>query len=129
LRPAALGDPLDSLPDRQLRKIRPVTPTPSRYSLPATVLALYRVSLKSIFNNDHLRAHQGSALADLYLHGKRLYAGVLEKGTRRRCGEDWNRLDGSRRATPWRVWKLLREELVVPSAVWCIGTWITGPLA
>ena len=30
---------------------------------------------------------------------------------RRRCGDDWNRLDGPRRATPWRVWKLLRQEL------------------
>lgn len=88
----------------------------------ATVLALYRVRwqvemvikrLKSIVNIDHLRAHQGSALADLYLHGKLLYAWVLEKWARRRCGEDWNRLDGPRRATPWRVWKLLREELVI----------------
>ena len=53
----------------------------------------------------------GSALADLYLHGKLLYAWVLEKWARRRCGDDWNRLDGPRRATPWRVWKLLRQEL------------------
>jgi hypothetical protein len=26
-------------------------------------------------------------------------------------GLGWNRLDGPRRATPWRVWKLLRQEL------------------
>lgn len=86
----------------------------------ATVLALYRVRwqvelvikrLKSIVNIDHLRARQGSALADLYVHGKLLYAWVLEKWARRRCGEDWNRLDRPRRATPWRVWKLLRQEL------------------
>jgi hypothetical protein len=86
----------------------------------ATVLALYRVRwqvelvikrLKSIVNIDHLRARQGSALADLYLHGKLLYAWVLEKWARRRCGDGWNRLDGPRRATPWRVWKLLRQEL------------------
>jgi HAD superfamily hydrolase (TIGR01459 family) len=51
------------------------------------------------------------ALADLYLHGKLLYAWVLEKWARRRCGDGWNRLDGPRRATPWRVWKLLRQEL------------------
>jgi hypothetical protein len=86
----------------------------------ATVLALYRVRwqvelvikrLKSIVDIDCLRARQGSALADLYLHGKLLYAWVLEKWARRRCGDGWNRLDGPRRATPWRVWKLLRQEL------------------
>ena len=86
----------------------------------ATVLALYRLRWqvelvikrwKSIVHIDHLRARQGSALADLYLHGKLLYAWVLEKWARRRCGDDWNRLDGPRRATPWRVWKLLRQEL------------------
>ena len=86
----------------------------------ATVLALYRVRwqvelvikrLKSIVDIDHLRVRQGSALADLYLHGKLLYAWVLEKWARRRCGDGWNRLDGPRRATPWRVWKLLRQEL------------------
>lgn len=86
----------------------------------ATVLALYRLRwqvelvikrLKSIVHIDHLRARQGSALADLYLHGKLLYAWVLEKWARRRCGDGWNRLDGLRRATPWRVWKLLRQEL------------------
>jgi hypothetical protein len=86
----------------------------------ATVLALYRVRwqvelvikrLKSILNIDHLRTRQGSALAALYLHGKLLYAWVLEKWARQRCGEDWNRLDRPRRATPWRGWKLLRQEL------------------
>ena len=88
----------------------------------ATALALYRLRwqvelaikrLKSIVDIDRLRARQGSALADLYIHGKLLYAWVLEKWARRRCGEDWNRLDGPRRATPWRVWKLLREELAI----------------
>jgi hypothetical protein len=86
----------------------------------ATVLALYRVRWpvelvikrwKSIVDIDQLRARQGSPLADLYLPGKLLYAGVLEKWARRRCGDGWNRWDGPRRATPWRVWKLLRQEL------------------
>ena len=101
----------------------------------ATVLALYRLRWqvelvikrwKSIVNIDHLRARQGSALADLYLHGKLLYAWVLEKWARRRCGDDWNRLDGPRRATPWRVWKLLRQELAtVISGVrdWHLDRW------
>lgn len=101
----------------------------------ATVMALYRVRwqvelaikrLKSILNIDHLRARQGSALADLYVHGKLLYAWVLEKWARRRCGDDWNRLDHPRRATPWRMWKLLRQELATAiSGVvrWNLNRW------
>jgi hypothetical protein len=104
----------------------------------ATVLALYRVRwqvelvikrLKSIVNIDHLRARHGSALADLYVHGKLLYAWVLEQWARRRCGDDWHRLDGPRRATPWRVWKLLRQELATAiSGVvrWNLDRWATG---
>lgn len=88
----------------------------------ATVLALYRLRwqvelvikrLKSIARIDHLRARRGSPLADLYLHGKLLYAWVLEQWTRHRCGKDGNRLDRPRRATPWRVCSLLRQELAL----------------
>jgi hypothetical protein len=85
-----------------------------------TIMALYRVRwqvelvikrLKSILNIDHLRARKNSLLADLYLHGKLLYAWVVEKRSRRRCGDDWNRLDQPRRATAWRVWRKVQEEL------------------
>ena len=69
--------------------------------------------MKSLLDIDKLRAREGSALAKLYVHGKLLYTWVLEKRARQRCGEDWNRLDQSRRATPWRIWKLLRQELAV----------------
>jgi hypothetical protein len=96
----------------------------------ATLAALYRVRwqaelaikrLKSLLDLDRLRAREHSALAELYLHGKLLYAWVLEKRARRRCGEAWNRLDQPRRATPWRVWKLLRQELAV--AISGVATW------
>jgi hypothetical protein len=85
-----------------------------------TVMALYRVRwqvelaikrLKSLLNMDHLRAKKDSVLADVYLHGKLLYAWVLQKRLGRRCGGDWNRLDQPRQATPWRVIKLLQQEL------------------
>lgn len=99
--------------------------------LPAeTVMALYRVRwqvelaikrLKSISNMDHLRAKKDSVLADLYLHGKLLYAWVIEKRLGRRCGLDWNRLDHPRRATPWRVVKLLQQELT--SAISGVRQW------
>ena len=62
-------------------------------------------------NIDQLRAKKNSALADLYLHGKLLYAWVVEKRLRRRCGNDWNRLDQPRHATPWRIWALVQREL------------------
>jgi hypothetical protein len=96
----------------------------------ATIAALYRVRwqaelaikrLKSLLDIDRLRAREHSALAELYLHGKLLYAWVLEKRVRGRCGEAWNRLDQPRRATPWRVWKLLRQELAV--AISGVVTW------
>jgi len=95
-----------------------------------TVMALYRVRwqvelaikrLKSILNMDHLRAKKDSVLADLYLHGKLLYAWVIEKRLGRRCGLDWNRLDQPRRATPWRVVKLLQQELT--SAISGVRQW------
>ena len=96
----------------------------------ATLAALYRVRwqvelvikrLKSLLDIDRLRAREHSTLAGLYLHGKLLYAAALEKRARRRCGEDWNRLDRPRRATPWRVWKLLRQELAI--AISGVLTW------
>jgi len=85
-----------------------------------TVMGFYRLRwqvelaikrLKSILNIDQLRARKNSALADLYLHGKLLYAWVIEKRLRRRCGRDWNRLDQPRRVTPWRLVKLVQREL------------------
>ena len=95
-----------------------------------TVMALYRVRwqvelaikrLKSLLNIDHLRAKKDSVLADLYLHGKLLYAWVIEKRLGRRCGLDRNRLDQPRRATPWRVVKLLQQELT--SAISGVRQW------
>lgn len=86
----------------------------------ATIMALYRVRwqvewvikrLKSILHIDQLRARKDSLLADLYLHGKLLYAWVVEKRLRRRGGPEGNRLDQPRRATPWRAWKLMDREL------------------
>lgn len=60
---------------------------------------------------DHLRARKDSPLAEVYLHGKLLYAWIVEKRLCRRCGHDWHRLDQPRRATPWRIWTLLQREL------------------
>ena len=69
------------------------------------------LALKSLLNIDQLRARKNSAPADVYLHGTRLYAWVVEKRLRQRCGRDWNRLDQPRRATPWWLVKLVQREL------------------
>lgn len=96
----------------------------------ATIMGLYRLRwqvelaikrLKSILNIDQLRAKKNSASADLYLHGKLLYAWVVEKRLRRRGGRDGQRLDQPRGATPWRLVKLVQRELT--EAIQAAGQW------
>lgn len=85
-----------------------------------TVLALYRcrwqVELvfkhyKSLLSMDEVRARAGSALGPVWLQGKLVYACLPARRAGRRCGADWSNLDGERRGTWWRVWKLVQEEL------------------
>ena len=75
--------------------------------------------LKSVLDLDLLRAKQGSPLAEVWLHGKLLYALVIDKPARRHVGDDWSRLERQRPATWWRVWKIIRRE---------VAEWITGVL-
>jgi len=86
-----------------------------------TVLALYRVRwqvelalkrCKSLLDADALRARQGSPLADLWLHGKMLYALLVDKRMRRTLGEHWGHMDRERTATWWRPWKLMQQTLI-----------------
>jgi hypothetical protein len=91
------------------------------------VLALYGLRwqvellikrLKSLLDMDALRAKQNSPLAYVWLHGKLLFALVLEKRARKRFGAQWTRLDQeSRSASWWRLWNMGRMEL---------AGWITG---
>lgn len=108
-------------------------------TLPATLLStdtimqLYRARwqaelamkrLKSLLDLDRLRAREGSPLAELYLHGKLLYAWLLEQRAQRR--RPWERLDQPRRATPWRVYQLLHRELatvIAGIAQWGLSRW------
>jgi Transposase DDE domain len=87
-----------------------------------TISALYRVRWqieiaikrwKSVLDVGQLRAKEGSPLAEVWLLGKLLYALVVERRARRRLGADWSRLDGVRRGTFWRVWKLIQDEVSV----------------
>ena len=85
-----------------------------------TIMGLYRCRWqveiaikrwKSVLDVDALRAKAASPLAEVWLHGKLLYALMLERRMRRRLGNRWGRLDQERLATWWRVWGLLKEEI------------------
>jgi hypothetical protein len=85
-----------------------------------TIMALYRcrwqVELaikrwKSVLAMDALRAKAQSPLAAVWLHGKLLYALLLERRMRRQLGDTWSRLDHERLATWWRVWGMLKDEI------------------
>lgn len=61
--------------------------------------------LKSLLEIDGLRARKGSKLAELYLHGKSLYAAVLEKMTQNRFAHARRKLDKPRQLSGWRLWQ------------------------
>lgn len=93
------------------------TLSPAVLSAP-TLLAVYRCRWqiemaikrwKSVLDVDALRAKAKSPLAEVWLHGKLLYALLVERRMRRTLGADWGRLDRERRGTWWRVWGMLKE--------------------
>lgn len=95
------------------------TLSPARLSA-KTIMALYRcrwqIELaikrwKSVLDVDALRAKARSPLAEVWLHGKLLYALMLERRMRRQLGDSWGRLDQERLATWWRVWGMLKDEI------------------
>src|SRR5712692_2379214 len=66
---------------------------------------------KSVLDVDALRAKANSPLAEVWLHGKLLYALMLERRMRRQLGDSWGRLDRERAGTWWRVWGMLKDEI------------------
>ena len=100
-----------------------------------TIMRLYRCRWqieiaikrwKSILSVDALRAKARSPLAAVWLHGKLLYALLLERRMRRRVGDHWSQLDHERVATGWRVWGMLQEELtplITGSLFWKQEAW------
>jgi hypothetical protein len=86
----------------------------------ATILAVYRLRWqvelaikrwKSLLDVDALRTRDGSPLADLWLHGKLLYALLLDRRLRRQLGAAWGHVDQERTATWWRPWKLMQKAI------------------
>ena len=84
------------------------------------VLAVYRCRwqvelvfkrLKGLLGLDELRTRQKSILGDVWIHGKLLYALVIERLLHRQMGRDWSRMDQPREATPWRFLKIVRGQV------------------
>jgi hypothetical protein len=100
-----------------------------------TILALYRCRWqveiaikrwKSVLDVDALRAKAHSPLAEVWLHGKLLYALMLERRMRRQLGDRWGRLDCARIGTWWRVWGMLKDEiapLITGALFWKEDAW------
>ena len=89
-------------------------------ALRQTIMALYRCRWqveiaikrwKSVLDVDALRAKANSPLAEVWLHGKLLYALMLERRMRRQLGDSWGWLDHARAGTWWRVWGMLQDEI------------------
>lgn len=85
-----------------------------------TIMALYRCRWqveiaikrwKSVLDVDALRAKANSPLAEVWLHGKLLYALMLARRMRGKLGDVWSQLDHERVATWWRVWGMLKEAI------------------
>jgi hypothetical protein len=101
-----------------------------------TIMALYRCRWqveiaikrwKSVLDVDALRAKATSPLAEVWLHGKLLYALLLERRMRRQLGDTWSRLDHERLATWWRVWGMLKDEIapmITGALFWKDDAWV-----
>src|SRR6266568_331027 len=100
-----------------------------------TIMALYRCRWqveiaikrwKSVLDVDALRAKANSPLAAVWLHGKLLYALMLERRMRRQLGDSWGRLDRERVGTWWRVWGMLKDErgpMITGALFWKEDAW------
>ena len=100
-----------------------------------TIMALYRCRWqveiaikrwKSVLDVDALRAKATSPLAEVWLHGKLLYALMLERRMRRQLGDRWGRLDHERLGTWWRVWGMRKDEtapMITGALFWKKDAW------
>jgi hypothetical protein len=100
-----------------------------------TIMALYRCRWqvesaikrwKSVLDVDALRAKAASPLAEVWLHGKLLYALMLERRMRRQLGARWGWLDQERLGTWWRLWGMLKEEIapiITGALFWKAEAW------
>jgi len=67
--------------------------------------------MKSLLDVDKLRAFKGGKLAELYLHGKLLYAAIVEKVANRRFANAQTGMVNNRTITPWRLWHITTKAI------------------
>ncbi len=86
----------------------------------ATASSLYRVRwqiellikrMKSLLPIDEWRARKGSQLAELYLHGKLLYAAVIKKLMQQRFPTASRKMGSPRPLSDWRLWQTVADDL------------------
>lgn len=96
------------------------TSLPMQVISTSEIAALYRVRwqvelvikrMKSLLDIDRLRAYKGSDLAELYLHGKLLYAAITQKISHRGFGIAATTMLADRSITPWRLWRMIADEI------------------
>lgn len=97
-----------------------VTSVPPALLDTAAIANLYRVRwqvelvikrLKSLLHVDELRARKHSQLAELYLHGKLLYAAVTAKIAQQRWPQATRGMDAPRQVTDWRLWRSVADDM------------------
>ena len=67
--------------------------------------------LKSLLDIDKLRCPEGSILNEVWLYGKLLFTTLLIKRTDKTFSVDGIKPEKPRKATPWRFWKAIRNEM------------------
>lgn len=99
------------------------------------ILELYRVRwqvelvikrYKSLLDAAQVRAKKGSAVAEVYLLGKLLFAVLVERRAMNRLGNLWTQMTKKRTASWWRVWKLIAVQLqgvILNTAQWSQWDW------
>ncbi len=89
-------------------------------------IELYIKRLKTILQLGQIRASRGSKLAQVHLLAKMLYALLIETVAAERLGKQWTQMTGERRATWFRVWKMMRDELmeiIIGTSAWQAWEW------
>lgn len=100
-----------------------------------TILQLYRcrwqIELafkrwKSLLKVDLIRAKIGSPLADLWIHGKLLYALMVQRRSERIIAPNQYDLDQADRITFWSVWQAIIDQIhpvITGVAFWRLDAW------
>jgi hypothetical protein len=81
---------------------------------------------KSLLDIDELRARYKSALAQVWLTGKMIYALLIEKRSKRLSGQKLEYMDEERKRSWWRLWRVMRQEVsskVTGSQNWQAQAW------